>query len=252
MNELSLDFYGIRNGSQVYFMPVKQAMPARARPYRLLNRLLALLEELPGADARRYTDIVSEISSVMEHPSVQSMAKIDIDVQQLLEDAESIVSSSQRPQSRRHKLFLARNQDLALDQFDASPEGLHVMKTILDEANDDEFMRIPPAPTALKYRSTVSDKALPNPWSVRKNKAISPFASASLSLPSGSFRSIGTETFDELEGWMMPRLKTRFSQQLAALKKMGFSDDDVILQALSEAKGDVQMAAKLLINMFFL
>jgi hypothetical protein len=184
----------------------------------------------------------------MEHPTVQAVAKIDVDVQQLLEDAENIISSSQRPTSRRTKLFLAHNQDVALDQFDSSPEGLRLMKMVLDEASETEDD--PPSDTNLWYRRVISDRPMPNPWIDRKSRDYSPYHSMmmQLSLPSPPQMSEHSDNWDRT---ITSKLKVWFSQQMAALKRMGFSDEDVILQALTESKGDVQIAAKLLLNRFF-
>ncbi|KAK8887273.1 hypothetical protein M9Y10_038311 [Tritrichomonas musculus] len=45
-------------------------------------------------------------------------------------------------------------------------------------------------------------------------------------------------------------LKSKFAEQMTALKKMGFNDENIILQALNETNGNVQLAAQLLRNKF--
>jgi hypothetical protein len=246
-NEMTLGYYGIRTGAQLYFLPVAPTSGQRVRPYELPNKLITLLNELPNADSRRYTDIVREIRAILKNRTVRASARIDPDISDLLEDAEETLATSERPQSGRMKKCLAQVRDQALDTYDCSISGLNAMKALID---DDSDQPEEPQRTNLRYKKTISNQPLPTPWSTPKSK-YSVFqtsalglsqpttlrSSAELSARHVSFdsRGCGTE-------------KGKFAQQLAALKNMGFNDEEIILEALVQTNGNVQLAAKLLGN----
>lgn len=250
-DQLSLSFYNISDGSRVFLVP-HFPRKEKPRPYQMLNRLLSLVEELPTADSDRYMDVTAEIDAIIEEPFVRGVARIDPDVQQLLEGAEDALYLSRRPVSRRTRDFVARSHDIIMDQFDACPEGLRIMKGIIDAEDDDDDSE--PIPTELNYRSKINDRPLPNPWSrdrlgigrrsILKDSALR----MSMPIPRKELSAARKVTF---EGRTNTQLKSKFSQQLAALKNMGFNDEKVILEALSETNGNVQLAAKLLRDNFF-
>ena len=246
-DQLSLSFYKIGDGSRV-FMVTQYPRKEKPRPYQMLNRLLSLVEELPTVDASRYREVTSEIDAIIDEPFVRGVARIDSDVRQLLEGAEDALYLSRRPVSRKTKDFVARSHDIIMDQFDACPEGLRIMKGLID-ADEDEYDSEPQV-TELNYRSKISERPLPNPWgrdrvgigrrSILKDSALR----MSMPIPRREFApKQKTVTF---EGRTNTQLKSKFSQQLAALKNMGFHDEKVMLEALSETNGNVQLAAKLL------
>jgi hypothetical protein len=200
-----------------------------------------LLNELPTADSRHYIDIINDIKAILKNPTVQASARIDPDIRQLLEDAEETISTAQRPTSARSNVCLARSRDRALDTYDS----ISSMKSFLEDESDSDDE---PQQTNLRYRRRISNQPLPTTFSSPKNKySVFHASGLSLSQPVSIARipdsSGGRDSFGdrdcELEKAMFPR-------QLAALKKMGFSDDEVILDALVQTNGNVQMAAKLL------
>jgi hypothetical protein len=227
-NEMSLFYYQITDGSRVYYVPVAARSAPHSLPYRLLNKLWPLLDKLPNVDSRGYADVISQIRLILADPGIEALSRIDTTVKDAIDDAWTLISTTPRPVSRRTRAILARGQDLQLDQFDSSPDGMRILQSALAECSDDGEIGAPPVVEPMRVRPSLrpSDRPLPNPWSDRKRDR--PLYASGLRLSFGN--SPGFE----------------FSRELEMLKEMGFSDEGRILQALSEAKGNVLLAAQLL------
>jgi hypothetical protein len=216
------------------------------------------LDELPAADLSKYTNIVNEVTTIMQNATVQALARINDDVKQLLDDADEIMSITDRPISWKTVDFVARSQDVILNQVDASPDSYRVMSFLLDdddEASESEEEDEPPEITRLDYKSQISDQALPSPWSQPTAKNTFMHSELRVTLPGASIsmrrdRAVGLDR--ESGQHILPGIKGKFSQQVAALKNMGFGDEKKILQALRETGGNLQLAVKLLQDKFFM
>lgn len=309
-DEMSLSFYNIKDNSQVYFVPAKPKRnfisENQSKPYKMMNRLMKLLEDLPNTPAEDYSIVVSEIYEIMEHPVIQSFARINPDVKQIFADAKEIIANTERPTSRKTKDFIARSKDMVFDQFDQSPDGLRILQSFLEESeeayaealaeeqNKKQLLEMQKqqkinnrraaklnllcdqpintaALTNVNYHKNLSSKPLPNPWSQKKKtKNRSVFQNAALRMsvatPSLLFKDESTRTDDDLSGFtkqsansILPsfqskvasRIDDEFADQVATLKKKGFKDEKTIIQALSEANGNVQLAEQLLKNKHF-
>jgi hypothetical protein len=241
VNEMSLYYYGITDGSHVYYVPGPRPPPSRPRPSCILNKLWSLTHELPGADSRRFTEIVLLIREILEDPTVRARSKIDPRLRENLEKAEELITKAERPVSRRTQDFEARNQDVLLDQFDSTPEGFSMMRALVENSSesDDEEQ---PEPTRVKFVRRISERPLPNPWASKSGRVL---CNAGMRVSVGSMtcepRSSRRVTFEN-----RAPSRGRYSEALEVLKAMGFKDEDVILQALREADGNIQRAAQLL------
>jgi hypothetical protein len=230
LNEMSLSYYNITNGSELYFVPIPPPSQPRARPYHLLNKLWSLLDQLSSANSHRYLDIVSEIKQIIENPVIQSLSRIDAAVKDAIDDAWSLIETTQRPISAKSQTLRARGEDQLLDQFDNSPEGIRILQAALDEISDREIGPLP-EPTKVRYSARISEKPLPNPWAMKRRDG---------AIYSSGFRL----SFGEFEG----SARMKFSKEVAVLKDMGFNDEDRIVKALCQTNGNVRLAAQLLEN----
>jgi hypothetical protein len=240
----SLDFYKIHPGSQIYFAPVPQTARVGQNPHQLLCRLIRLLSELPSADSHRYIDIVQEMAVICSNPTVQAQARLDPHVKQLLIDAHEALSLSERPSSRRTEQFVARAQDMIFHPYEISPKGYRAMKATLDTDEPVGEEEDGLSPTTIQYRKRISNQPLPNAW-VAKDRPCYNSALMLLMPTKSSMNSVGTRR-STFECRISPRSRTRLAQGVEVLKKMGFGDETVILEALVETNGNVQLAAQLL------
>ena len=266
-DDLSLSFYKIRENSQIFIVIAKdsQPKPNRPRPYQMLNRLLQLLDELPNCEAEKFNIIIDEINSIMNNPIVQSFARINSDVQQLFSDAREVIANTERPVSRKTRQFIAKSKDTILDQFDSTPEGFRLIQSLVEESEEsDSDGPLPKPKTNLRYNKKISNKPLPNPWENTSARKRSVFQNAALrlSVPAASLifpeNSITIRPEENLPLMKTPTfennfslgLKSKYAEQIKALRKMGFKDENIILQALSETNGNVQLAAQILKQKF--
>lgn len=309
-DEMSLSYYNIKNDSQIYFVPAKPSKVCssekQSKPYKMMNRLMKLLEDLPNTPAEEYSIVVSEIYEIMEHPIIQSFARINPDVKQIFADAKEIIANTERPTSRKTKDFIARSKDMVFDQFDQSPDGLRILQSFLEESeeayaealaeeqNKKQLLEMQqqqklnsrraaklnllcdqiPSPTLtnVNYHKNISSKPLPNPWTQKKktkNRSVFQTAALRMSVPSPSllFKDEPSKskednlqmltkpstnsiipTFEDftLKSKGVSQREDKFADQVATLKKKGFKDEKTIIQALSEADGNVQLAEQLL------
>jgi hypothetical protein len=251
VNELSLDFYRIVDGARVFMVAVTPRTSVRQKPYELLQRLVKLLDELPAAESSKFTEIVHEVTSIMENPTVQALSRINDDVQRLLDDAAEILQITERPISWKTVDFVARAQDMLLDQAEACPDKYRVLQAVLDDRAETEEEELPEI-TRLDYLGGISEQPLPNPWAQPSSRNIFVNSGLRVSVGSGSYgrKERGAGTSRDATVSFSSGVKSGFSQQVATLKNMGFSDEKIILQALREANGNVQLAVKLLRNKF--
>jgi hypothetical protein len=169
---------------------------------------------------------VSEIRWIIDTPLVQSLARIDNSVENVLKKAEATLKNTRRPSSRRMRAFRAKVQDSFLDQIDASPDGFRILPLLLE--NDESEEHDPPEATRLRPARKPCERPLPNPWG-KSDRGV---------LYSSAVRmSVGSSAVSARARWL---------KEVALLKGMGFSDEDHILEALCETNGNVQLAAQLL------
>ncbi|OHS95976.1 Ubiquitin family protein [Tritrichomonas foetus] len=263
-DEMSLSYYKITTGSQIYFVPIIRKTPPHQKPYQLLNKMMQLLDKLPNASSSEYSLIVDEVNEILENPSVQSFSRINPDIEQLFLDAKEIIAHTERPISSKSKYFLAKAKDQVYDQFDQSPDGLRILQSFMEEteAYEDEFSNNQYSKylTNIHYKKSISSQPLPDPWNNRRRKK-SIFHNTALRLSSPSpalfFKEI-PRTEENLPLIKVPtfessfsfKLKSKFADQVAVLKKKGFNDENIILQALSETDGNIQLAEQLLRSKF--
>jgi ubiquitin-like protein Nedd8 len=238
-NEMSLDYYRIRPGAQIYFLPVHSPRYVD-RLYYLPSKLLNLLNELPTADTHRYIDIVTDIKMLIKDPTLLANARIDPDIRHLLVDAVETVSTAQRPTSARTKLLEARGRDQTLDSSDHSIIGLNALLE-----DDDSETQAEPEHTNLRYRKRISNKPLPTTWSSPPSK-YSIFHTTALSLSHPVSVARPADSTPRHESFTFEPSTSQFAQQLAILNRMGFTDDDLVLEALTETNGNIQLAVQLL------
>jgi hypothetical protein len=223
-DEMSLDFYRIASGARVYLLPhPRPREDARA----LLRRLTALLSEA-GAGGRGAA--LAEIEALVGNRRLQALSRIDASAKGALAEAAALVGGPGRAPPARAGDVRARAQDQALTQYEASPEGFRALASLLEsEGSPDEDGGFDE--TEIRPAMRICERPLPNPW---KEKGGALYASA-LRLSFGS-RDAPRRS---------PAIAhARFSRQVAALKEMGFSDEDGILRALCETNGNVQLAAE--------
>jgi hypothetical protein len=243
-DELSLDFYKICAGSQIYLLSTNQSRGHRQNAQDLCAQLAQLLDELLAADSGRYLDVIQEIYSIYTNPSVQSQARIDPNAQQLLIRARQTIIHSQRPISRRTTAFLARAQDLALYGCEASGKGLRPAKSLIDDGDtlvteEDSVLSV----TNLQYRKRISSQPLPNAWIFKERISDSRLKAEGTE---ETWLSTPSDLPSAVDGGLSAESSQEFSHEVEALKGMGFDDEIIILDALAETNGNVQLAAQLL------
>jgi hypothetical protein len=246
-DEMSLDYYRIRSGSQLFFVAADSSLQVGQRPYQMLSDLLHLLDELPSAESRRFSEIINDIRYIISNSTVRASARIDPEVKQLLEEAEETINNAKRPISRRMHDFLARLQDCNVDPCDLSGDDLDtVVNDELDKEDDDA------PPTNIRYRKHVSNQPLPLTWTGQQRTGKSVFHRSAMRL---SFAAVAPAPGDSItsrkatfDSGGCTSARSRFSRQLAVLRNMGFHDERVMLDALSQTNGNVQLAARLIQN----
>jgi hypothetical protein len=150
---------------------------------------------------------------------------------------------SQRPTSRRTRQFLARGDDIAFYPYDASPGGFRAMKAMLDSDDSDRDEEGSVPGTAILYQKKLSDQPLPNAWTDKD--PILRKSGLRISMPTTVRAAVDArKAIFECNGF--PPSRGQFSRQVEVLKDLGFGDETIILEALAQANGNVQLAAKLL------
>lgn len=258
-DDLSLSYYGIHDGSIVFLVPKKSARQSRPLPSQLVSRLFALLDSLPEVSSTQYQITVNEINELLKNPILKSASRINPEIQQILDDAEQTVKNSERPLSEKTIQFVAKNQDIAMAQFEASPDGYRILQSVMEEEQIEDEGTIPEY-TNIQYPKRLNDRPLPNCW-----KKDSVFQMAAKNISNYQYSTptyidyhqqqyhyswenqIGNYPYQygKKDG-STSRLKEKFATQLKLLKNMGFSDEEGILQALSESDGNVQKAVFIL------
>lgn len=259
-DEMTLAYYNISSQETLYLAVLKKKIE-RPKPQALVNRLVELINQLNNAPASKYSSIVDEISTLIDHPILKAAARINPEIQQILENAAQEVSTSERPLSEKRAQLMAFTHDLSFAEFESSPDGYRLFQSFLEEeeANQDASIenRIP-VYTNVSYTSKPSSRELPNCW----KRLNSVFQNAALSLTPRLYRNspqhysyfdnsttgISSHTWDPKTNYRAMILKERFADQLNLLKSMGFTDEECILQALRETGGNVKKAEQLLRN----
>ena len=249
-DDLTLAYYNIDCSSKVYLVIIQPRKMERPRPFVMATKLMRLTEELPEADSERYSEIIFEITQIIQDPIFLANARINPEVQTIISEAIEAMETTERPISRKTAEFIARNQDIFFDQFESSPDGLRVFQSILEDSEDEPDQT--PQTTHINYTPKIQTKALPNPWR-NKETIFQDCKSLRVSLPSSppdlrSPRRVPNKRPNNRSPILETDLRTKFESQLTTLKLMGFKDENVILKALSETNGNVQKAARILQN----
>ena len=250
-DDLTLSFYNIQPNDIIYVAVIQ---PKRERPKapQLISRIFELINQLGELTSSKYVLAVEEINRLLEHPVLKAAARINPEIQQMMDDASQAVKNSERPLSEKTLRFVAQSQDLTFAQFEATPDGYRLLQSVMDEesppssASDKYYDGSRGSSyTNIVYTPKISERALPNCWKKKKNV----FQNTAISLtPRFSYFE---RTFEASPTWdSRPRnkelLREKYVNQINLLKSMGFTDEEVILQALRETGGNVQKAEQLL------
>ncbi|OHT09862.1 Ubiquitin family protein [Tritrichomonas foetus] len=250
-DDMTLGFYNI-NANDIVYLAIKHQKVERPKASALLSRLFELVNTLGESSSTKFALAIDEINQILEHPVLKSAARINPEIQQILDDAAQAVKSSERPLSEKTLQFVAQSQDMTFAQFEATPDGYRLLQSVMDEEPAPTTSSRASGYTNIVYVPKISEKALPNCWKKKKNV----FQNTALSLtPRFSFyeRQLDAPptTWEAANGRRgkdntISALKEKFADQLTALKNMGFTDEEGILQALRETGGNVQKAEQLL------
>lgn len=260
-DDMTLSFYNI-NPSDTLFLAILRKKPERPKASALISRLLELVNSLPELSSAKFTLAIDEINSILDHPVLKSTARINPEVQQIIDDATQAVKTTERPLSEKTIQYMAQSQDLTYAQFEATPDGYRLLKSVMEEeanqVSDSDSRDY--GYTNVNYTPKLSEKSLPNCWKKKKNV----FQNTALSLTPRNFKNLnhtysnyykrqGETPQDTWETQTQKKdskimLKEKFAVQIKSLKEMGFTDEEIILQALRETGGNVQKAEQLLRN----
>ncbi|CBH17021.1 hypothetical protein, conserved [Trypanosoma brucei gambiense DAL972] len=219
-------------------------------------------------------------------PSLRRLIDANPEVGRLFRNPEtlkSLIMSQIDPDQRR---AMNRNVQLQLAQISAIPGGEQLLERYTSGLMDDMDLnldlvrntktKVPEDEKDDNSESVrgVNSEALPNPWSQSTNTADSgntnTFSNAAMNL-FGIPGNVGHPSLGNLFGsglggpfpFMSPGISipqtgvtasqrgddaTRWSQQLAMLKDMGFMDEELCLEALRMTNGDVDMAVNFIVN----
>lgn len=260
-DDMTLSFYNI-NPNDTLYLAILKKKDERPKASTLVSRLLELVNSLPDLSSAKFNLAIDEINSILDHPVLKSTARINPEIQQIIEDATQAVKTTERPLSEKTIQFMAQSQDLTYAQFEATPDGYRLLKSVMEEeanqASDSDNRDT--GYTNVNYVSKLSEKSLPNCWKKKKNV----FQNTALSLTPKNFKSLNhtysnyykrpnevpKNTWESQAQKKDPIsvLKVKFADQINALKDMGFTDEEIILQALRETGGNVRKAEQLLRN----
>jgi hypothetical protein len=225
-NEMSLFYYNITHGSKIYFVSASH----RSRPYRLLDKLRLLLDQLSNSNSLNASDLISQIRVIIEDPVIESLTRIDSAAKHTFDDALKLIGTVRPPAKRGMRDLQSRGQDLFLDQFDNSPEGIRILRLAVEEVLNEENARaLPFEPTRIRPTFRISERPLPNPWPRRRREG--PLYASGLRLSLGPVEATAM---------------SEFAREIEVLREMGFNDQRRMLHALAQAKGNVHLAAQLL------
>jgi hypothetical protein len=165
----------------------------------------------------------AEITGLLDDPVLHSYARICPEVKAIVDDARIFLDSVEPPLSAELNRTIACLNDQTMTQFETTAAGMRSLRDVL--MKDVGPRTVPLAPVHLDFEPRITEEPLPVWWSPRLAEA-------------GRVRR---HTRDR----QVP-MRERWSNEIRALKRMGFGDESVILRALKETSGNVQRASELL------
>ncbi|OHT02058.1 hypothetical protein TRFO_30935 [Tritrichomonas foetus] len=139
VDEMTLNFYNITNGSLIYVASMKSDINRKVRPSMLLNQLYQLVSSLVSNPNQNRAVLMSEISELIENPVLQSYARIDRNAHKLIDEALRVLESVAATPVTNYEI-IARLNDLALMQYEAYPEGINsLQETMISDNEDDDY-----------------------------------------------------------------------------------------------------------------
>lgn len=254
IDELSIEGSKIHNIDNIYIF-IKTNKP-RPKVNDLISRAKYLMIQVYSG-LPNYEKATKELNELIQNRFLKSRARFDDEVSQMLIEAQQLVESSKRPLSERTKYFIAQNQDTIFAQVEGALNADKMMKAIIDEQNEQEKICLITRPpnTITSYTSQISEAPLPNAWD--QTQSLSPIFLSSLrptTVITGKRSHLMDDVWPEDDNFLVRpfapdltiNLKEKFATEVVALKRMGFTDEEIILEALKETGGNVQRAAILI------
>ena len=239
---LSLGHHGITSSSKLYVAALSPSHAPRKRASDLFDELVELLYRLIFVPAGRHEPVVRAITELVENPILRSYARVNSEAQKLIEESVFIIENSHDVAGARAADFIARTNDATITKLESTREGMLALRNLF--LRDEDVSGRPVMKTNLDYTPGISIEPLPP-------------------LPSESHRPITPEPFCDdplfdqftyvkksLNSRFVKLLKGRFAREIRMLRKMGFDDEVVLFQALSEANGNLSRTEKILKTRF--
>ena len=250
---MTLSYYGIHGGSAVYMVPKKDSkLTVRKNPKLMIQELKSLIDNLHRASVMKYREIIEDIRLLITDSALLAYCAISSEAKEAINQANFELENFQHPFGDETARSTAESTDATCRFIESSPDGLRFLQSILEDDIEEEVLEIEEfafdCPTRIDYQLKISVTPLPTlmfPTIYTQNQVIGTSNSRSESIP------LNDDDFWSETDYKR-YLKTKFAKQVAALKQMGFDDEQIILQALGETNGNVQMAMQILQNKFFL
>lgn len=239
-NEMTLGYYMIHDNATLTLLSVRKKEEFKTRPSVFMKRLSDLIEKtnrFPSAE------LIQELSELVEDPVLCSYSKFNKKAKKLIEDAIVLIENFDISMSLKTAQAIASYQDLTITQYESTLDGLRYLQEQMASDELEEDIIHYDMPTNLSYEKKLSTAPLPKCWGT---KPTFPFGDFNM-----EFDEQGRPTGRDIaDGDMMNPLKQKFARQIQVLKKMGFTDEEVILMALNETSGNVPQAARILFERF--
>ena len=248
IDDITLTYYKIQENSIIFLVPIKRDKSLKLGPTKIIERIKELIKKLHKSNHFKYKEIISEIKNLISDSTLISFSSISREARDIINDATIEINSFETPFCDQSIKCIAQSTDLTLAQIESNPDGLRILKSIYEEdinfENPEKKIDFEDSFTFIEYEKKLSEKPLPT---ICFQKI---FHQDSLINLNSTRINLNDEDFWS-ENDFKKYLKNKFSQQVAILKKMGFDDEQIILQALGETNGNVQLAAQILQNKFF-
>ena len=276
-DELSLSFYKIINGSSIYIVPKKLEKNTIKNPKLIIAHAKSLLSEVSTANKTRASQIHEELREIITDPVLNAFIPLSNEAANVIEEARQELEYQAEEASEENTRCIAQQADTALNQIEGSYDGLRVLqqlyddddsndgesksglyKTIDEEEEDelsDDYCDDGLLTDAVSYDEPTLIPKKPEriselPLPMMRNQSIQ--STLPFILPTGEAFNYELSNDDFwCENDFKKYVMQKYSQQVAILKKMGFDDEQNIIQALSETNGNVQLASQILRNHIF-
>jgi hypothetical protein len=221
----TISFYELPPNAAVYVVPAKHSSTLWAKPLLVLDALRSKISEFAHSAPLVQRRLASEITELIEDPVLQSYARICPEARTVVDDARILLEAAESPRSAAVNLVVASINDQMINQFETTPGGLKILREALLKEPAERPSRLSPA--RLDFEPRIAEEPLPVWWNPH---VVDP----------GRIHRRMRERHSPT--------KERWSNEINALKRMGFGDESVILRALKEASGNIQRAVKLLLR----